>query len=548
MATASPHDSPPSPAVPTVADRLRSARKRRFVGRGAELELFRSALAAPDPPFSVLWVVGPGGVGKTTLLGALADEAADLGREPLQLDLRGIEPSPSAFAAEVARLCGLPADVPARDALTRRDRPVLLLDTVEAALGLEGWLREAFVPALPGGALTVIAGRTRPGEAWRRDAGWQELLRVVSLRNLGREDARRLLERGGVPEALHERMLELTHGHPLALSLLLDVVGQEAQPPLELADVPDVVAALVESFLAGVPSPRHRRALELAARARFTTAGLLRAAFGEEEGEALFAWLRGLSFVEAGPHGLFPHDLAREVINADLRWRDAAAFADVQGQVRRDVVARLTSRDGAEQQRAFADLMFLHRMNPAAPQLWDWESLGEVYADELREGDHAAIVAMVERHEGPESASIAAHWLERQPWAFVPFRGRGPEPLRVPGVALAPPGRRAGARARPRRAGGMGARAAPRPAPRGRRGGACAVPDGPARLPGAVAVVQRGDDAHDAGVADARAAGLVLLRVRRSAGRGADDGLHPLRARRGGRLRARRAPLQRVRA
>jgi hypothetical protein len=238
-----------------------------------------------------------------------------------------------------------------------------------------------------------------------------------------------MLERGGVAEAHRERLVELTHGHPLALSLLVDVISQDGgEPPLELADVPDVVRTLVASFLAGVPTPKHRRALEMAARARFTTARLLRAAFGEE-GEALFSWLRGLSFMEAGPQGLFPHDLAREVIDADLRWRDAAASAHVHALVRRDVVERLTSTGGIEQQHALADLMFLHRGNPTAALFWDWESLGEVYADELREGDGAAILAIVERHEGPGSASIAAHWLERQPRAFTVFRGRAPEPL-----------------------------------------------------------------------------------------------------------------------
>ena len=73
--------------------------------------------------------------------------------------------------------------------------------------------------------------------------------------------------------------------------------------------------------------------------------------------------------------------------------------------------------------------MFLHRGNPAAPAFWDWESLGEVYTDALRPGDAEAVVAMVERHEGPESAAIAARWLERQPAAFEVFRGREPEPL-----------------------------------------------------------------------------------------------------------------------
>ena len=103
---------------------------------------------------------------------------------------------------------------------------MLLLDTFEAAVGLEDWLREQFVPALPACALVVVAGRNGPGEAWRRDPGWGDLLRVVSLRNLGPDDARAFLRGAGVAEEQQGWMLELSHGHPLALSLLVDVLSQ----------------------------------------------------------------------------------------------------------------------------------------------------------------------------------------------------------------------------------------------------------------------------------------------------------------------------------
>jgi hypothetical protein len=405
-----------SPAPATVADRLRGARRRGFVGRTAELELFRAALDAPEPPFTVLWICGPGGVGKTTLLGALADAARAAGREPATVDLRAVEPSPPAFAAELAR--------------TGSERPVLLLDTFEAAGALEDCLREDVVPGLSAGAVVVVASRAQPADAWRADPGWRELLRVVSLRNLDRADARALLRGAGVADDRQAWMLDLTHGHPLALALLLDVLAQRpAAAPLELHDVPDLVGRLVASFLAGVPSPRHRLALELAAHAHFTTAGVLRAALGEDQGDELFEWLRGLSIIECGPHGLFPHDLARQVIDADLRWRDQAAYRRVHGHVRADVVERLKHATGREHQRALADLMFLHRGNPAAQAFWDWQSLGEVYADAAHGGDRAAILAMVERHEGPAAAAIAEHWLDRQPEAFAAFRGRGSAPL-----------------------------------------------------------------------------------------------------------------------
>ena len=94
-------DSYERPLASTVADRLKSARRRRFVGRTAEVELFLGALVVPEPPFSVLWIHGPGGVGKTALLGAFAEAAGDAGVDVVSLDLRAIEPSPPAFMAEL---------------------------------------------------------------------------------------------------------------------------------------------------------------------------------------------------------------------------------------------------------------------------------------------------------------------------------------------------------------------------------------------------------------------------------------------------------------
>ena len=113
---------------------------------------------------------------------------------------------------------------------------MLLLDTYEAAAALDDWLRERFLPELPAAALVVIAGRAAPGAAWRRDPGWHDLLRVVSLRNLRPEDARRCCARTGVAEE-HARTLELTHGHPLALSLLVDVLAQRRRPGVGAAEL-----------------------------------------------------------------------------------------------------------------------------------------------------------------------------------------------------------------------------------------------------------------------------------------------------------------------
>jgi AAA ATPase domain len=420
-------------SAPTLAARLRQARRRRFVGREGELELFRAGLEGAGAPWSVLFVYGPGGVGKTALLGAFAEAAEAAGVPAWRVDLRGVELSPTGFAVAVAGAMGVTDGAAAVARLGSGGRRVLLLDTYERAGSLDRWVREGFLPGLGADTLVVVAGRDAPSPGWLEDAGWRELLRVVSLRNLSPGDARAFLRGAGVADGLHERVLELTHGHPLALSLLVDVVaqrGDEARvPALDLGRAPDVLGLLLERFVAGVPGERHRLALEVCAHSRVTTEDLLRTALrgelGGEDAGALFGWLRGLSFVETGDDGLFPHDLARDVLDAELRWRDRARYADIHRRVRRHVVTRIRESTGREQQRAAADLQFLHRGNAGIRRFYDWASLGRGYVDGLRAGDAEAVVAMIERHETPEAASLARFWLERQPRSFLLFRRPG---------------------------------------------------------------------------------------------------------------------------
>lgn len=399
----------------TVADRLRRVRARRFVGRRAELALFGAALAADEPPFAVLFVHGPGGVGKTALLKRLAGIAADMGRAVAEVDLRTTGASPPAVRRAVGPIGA---------------RHVILLDTYEAARGLDGWLRETFVPELSAGALLVIASRIPPGRPWRADPGWSELLRTIPLRNLPPADARALLRDAGVPEALAGRVAARTRGHPLALSLFVDVIDQRADATRDvaLAEAPDVFERLQQAFVADVPSELHRRALHACAHARFATEGLLRAALDVDDAGALFAWLSSLSFIERGEAGLFPHDLVRDVLEADLRWRDPAAYAALRHRVRAHTIARLRGADPADRRAAATDLVFLHRTNPFTAAQWDWASFGTAYADALRRDDRAPLLAMARAHEGEASAAIVAHWLARQPEAFVVVREHDERP------------------------------------------------------------------------------------------------------------------------
>ncbi|WP_350277088.1 hypothetical protein [Kribbella sp. HUAS MG21] len=399
------------PAAGTFGSVLSERRRQAFVGRTAELEAFREALSGPA---RVLSVHGPGGIGKTSLLLRYVDLAADLGVAVTRLDGRELEPSPKAVLEclgaatvdDVRRVVPEPA--------------VLMVDTYEELQLLDDWFRTTLLPRLPLGVVTVLAGREPLDAAWRADPGWRDVLRVVPLRNLTRgECGAYLLTRGLDPER-DVRAVEISHGHPLGLAVLADLVasGGEVDDPL----TPDVVATLLHSFVDVLPTGPRRTALEVCAVARTTNEALLRDVLGVDDAHEIFDWLRGLSFVEPGPDGLAPHDLAREVLVADLRWRDPQAYDAIFRRIQEHILGLLGTTTGRRRQRALYDAKYLHRHQQVSRGWTDWDSFGRHYPESARPADGAELVELIRGWEGAESAAIARHWWQLQPEGFLVVR------------------------------------------------------------------------------------------------------------------------------
>jgi ATP/maltotriose-dependent transcriptional regulator MalT len=422
-----------------IADRLFAARRRYFTGRTAERTLFQAALTAAELPFQVLYVFGPGGVGKTTLLREFAAIAQQLGASVGYLDAQNCEPVPASFLSALQATLGLASNQDLIAALNEeRRRKVIFLDTCELLAPLEGWLREVFFPSLPENILIVLAGRRRPSSDWQVDAGWQALVHVLPLRNLSPDESRAYLHQRGVPEAQFDAMLSFTHGHPLALSLVAETFAQrDAQHEMVIFQpeaAPNIIKTLVEQFLQKTPDSSHRAALEACAQVRLLDEPLLAAMLSLPEPHELFDWLRGLSFIESGPQRLFPHDLAREALAADLRWRHPDWYRELHRRARAFYTNRLSASQRGEQQRLLFDLVFLHRDNPAVRPFFEWAESGAVLPDALREADRPTLLAMAAQHEGTESAHQAVAAQER------PAR---PQTSAATGGS-APPGRRRG--------------------------------------------------------------------------------------------------------
>ena len=433
-----------------MRDRLLARWNRHFVGRAAELALLESLLRSGEDG-AVVFVHGPGGVGKTTLLrrlGGLADEA---GRRVVRVDGHDVPPLPAAFVAALAGAAGVrgatglaeggpggitdaqgyEADVRLLRAVSNVRGLVLLVDTTELLGPLDRWLREDLLPALGADTIAVFAGREPPTVAWRTDPGWRGLLHSVRLNNLSDQESRALLDRRGVPREAHDRVVEFTRGHPLALALVADVTEQGGDD-LTVENDPALVRALLGVLIESVPSPRHRAALEICAQVLTTTEPLLAAVLGVDDAHDVFSWLTGLSIVESGRRGLFPHDLARDALSAELRWRHPDQHASIHQRAGAFYRDRFYAVSPSAQQQVLVDYVFLHRessvlgpfVTSSVGSGLDLRSLVTVAVTPDDDTSARAARAMVAAAEGEEAADLLDYWLSRQPGSAVQVVGR----------------------------------------------------------------------------------------------------------------------------
>lgn len=398
-----------------LAQHLFRARQTPLFGREHEIATMRSMLEQTEGPCSILWLHGPAGVGKTALARHFMGELVTDGDECLVVDGRTLEPTAQGFVRAVGG--------PRWPSGVRR----LLLDSAELIAGLEDLLRTSFMPTAPKGALLIITSRVRPSSKWITDPSWWDSFKSLPVRNLSREDSAALLRRRGVPERERGGVLRFAQGHPLALALAADAISQrpDGSRPWCIEDSPDVAESLVHEALPDNLTAQHREAAEILAMARVTTEELLRSCHtgGAARSAELFAWLRGLDFVEPSPAGLVPHNTTREAIIADLRWRDPSRYEDmlrrVLGHLNSKVLAPTIS---SAQGSAALDILYLGRHNDILKDSYPWDLAPELLPDRGEPVGYDEAMTLVAEHEGHPSLRWAMAWWKVQPRAFTILR------------------------------------------------------------------------------------------------------------------------------
>lgn len=394
-----------------IVDRMRSRIARSFVGRDAELALFTESIDTDPPAVPIFVVHGPGGIGKTCWLERARALAAARGIDSARLDARDVEPSVPGLARALAAAFGAPGggtELPELLAYCARvPRRLLVIDTFEPLAHLQGWLRECFLAELPAATRVLIASRSKPDDVWRSDALWREAARVFGLRNLGAHECARYLAARGIAPVHHDAIVQLSHGHPLALTLVADVVASSGEVPERL--LRDVIRQLAERFTAQAPSDLHRRALEVCAHARVTTEALLADTVHAERAHELFGWLASLSIIEFGPAGLFPHDLVRDAIDDELHWRHRERHRGMHDAVRDHLIRRARSKSHAAQHTTF-DILFLHRHAAAMRPFVNFAALGSVYFERAVPSDLPTVLASLGGEVAAAQHAALAHW------------------------------------------------------------------------------------------------------------------------------------------
>ena len=259
----------------------------------------------------------------------------------------------------------------------------------------------------------MLACREAPAARWRSDPGWRSVVGVHRLGDLDEAESGELLERAGVAAPARPQLVRLGRGHPLAMALLADIAVTGTVPD-RLAEVPDLVAALLESLLRDAPADAHMTGLAACAMAWLTTEDLLRQVVGAAAGE-VWAWLERRPFVIRGPNGLFPHDLARDVLDAEFERRWPESYRALHRVVHDHVVASLRSATGPDRQMLAQHLLYLHRRSPFNEVISSLRAQGSAAVVPARREDHEPALSLIEHFEGPRSARLAERWFAEQP-------------------------------------------------------------------------------------------------------------------------------------
>lgn len=388
------------------------ARHESFVGRGKELALFERMISDESPRPRVLFVHGPGGIGKTSVLHEVAYRCARRGLAPVHLNGEQLPARRNPFEIAFARAFGAEPPPQLFHALAEGPKRVLLIDNFDLLGDLGSWFIEALFPRLPEQLSIVLASRTAPRARWIADPAWHALVAEVRLLPFDERESREFLATRGVATAHVEAILRFSNGLPLALALAAAAVERGARPE-ELPRNRDIIDALVEIFTERAPSTRHRHALEVASLLSSFDEALLASMLESDDVLDLYTWLAGQAFVRQAATGLQVHALVRDAVLAHLRWRNPHRLGALAARCYTLHFKLLEEAPDASARIIVTNrIMSLGRHHPTLRPFYTYDDRPDLTVELSDAKPCSDLAQLVARHEGEPSAVVFRRWID----------------------------------------------------------------------------------------------------------------------------------------
>ncbi|MCC6619856.1 MAG: serine/threonine-protein kinase PknK [Deltaproteobacteria bacterium] len=390
-------------ASTTEPEKKRGVNAAIVVGRGAEQDAFEQLL---DGDLRVLTFVGPGGVGKTTLLGLLCERARDRGLRVKWLD--GVE---LASLGQLMSVTFRPVidDPPDLIVIDRAERVGPALDA----------LRDGILPELPLRTRLLMATRKAPG--WDLHPASIGTTRELTLGNLSVPEACTLLEQRGVPEHLRLAAWDETRGHPLTLSLMSDLLkapgfsletlvrGGDSPRLLRTGESPALLERLARELVEHVPSEAHLRGLLAASLVRRLSEDDLAQVILPEQVPTVRRWLADLACAKTRAGGIELHDLTRRVFLLEAKLHTPDKLSQIFDLLAERALERLRRSPDALLQERLVDIGYIIGQLGDVP--YDPIDVTDLEPMVVAQEHHwPAIEALLERFEGAGAVRTLRAW------------------------------------------------------------------------------------------------------------------------------------------